>query len=504
MVAMTLVFAGCEDDFGPEHDRGNNGGGSTTNVIDGHEYVDLGLPSGLKWATCNVGATSPEGYGNYYAWGETTTKSSYTNDNSLTYGRNMGDISGNVNYDAATANWGNSWRMPTKAEMEELRDNCTWTWITQGNVNGMKVTGPNGKSIFLPAAGIIEGTSYYDIGEFPCYWGSTPYEGNNDYAYVLCYENDCYVSRISRDAGFPVRPVSGTINYGTEELPTVTTNSVTSITKNSAVCGGNVTSDGGATVTQRGVCWSTSQNPTTNDNKTIDGSGTGSFTSNMSGLTAGTTYYVRAYAVNSQGTAYGTQKTFTTTTTSGGGATTGTINGHDWVDLGLPSGLKWATCNVGATSPEGYGNYYAWGETSTKTSYDGSNSVTYRQQISDFSGNATYDAARANWGSSWRMPTKAEMEELINECTWTWTTQNGVNGYKVTGQNGKSIFLPAAGCCYGSSRYFVGEDGVYWSSTPDPGESYTNYAYGLFFYSGSPCVDWDTRYRGYPLRPVSD
>ena len=507
MVAMTLAFAGCEDDFGPEHDRGNDGegGGGSTNVINGHEYVDLGLPSGLKWATCNVGANTPEEYGNYYAWGETTTKSSYTNDNSLTYGRNMGDISGNVNYDAATANWGNSWRMPTKAEMEELRDNCTWTWITQGNVNGMKVTGPNGKSIFLPAAGIIEGTSYYDIGEFPCCWGSTPYEGNNDYAYVLCYENDCYVSRISRDAGFPVRPVSGTINYGTEELPTVTTNSVTSITKNSAVCGGNVTSDGGATVTQRGVCWSTSSNPTVYDNKTIDGNGEGSFSSNITELEAGTTYYVRAYATNSEGTAYGIQKTFTTTTGSGGGgATTGTINGHDWVDLGLPSGLKWATCNVGATSPEGYGNYYAWGETSTKTSYDGSNSVTYRQQISDFSGNATYDAARANWGSSWRMPTKAEMEELINECTWTWTTQNGVNGYKVTGQNGKSIFLPAAGCCYGSSRYFVGEDGVYWSSTPDPGESYTNYAYGLFFYSGSPCVDWDTRYRGYPLRPVSD
>ncbi|MBR5832398.1 MAG: hypothetical protein IKY79_07270 [Bacteroidales bacterium] len=333
MVAMTLVFAGCEDDFGPEHDRGNNGegggGGATTGTINGHDYVDLGLPSGLKWATCNVGANTPEEYGNYYAWGETTTKSSYTDDNSLTYGRNMGDISGNVNYDAATANWGNSWRMPTKAEMEELRDNCTWTWITQGNVNGMKVTGPNGNSIFLPAAGIIEGTSYYDIGEFPCYWGSTPYEGNNDYAYVLCYENDCYVSRISRVAGFPVRPVSGTINYGTEELPTVTTNSVISIT-NSAQCGGNVTSDGGATVTQRGVCWSTYQNPTIYDYTTYDGEGTGVFTSYITNLLPGTTYYVRAYATNSEGTAYGNQISFTTQSSGTNPGITVNFGGNSW------------------------------------------------------------------------------------------------------------------------------------------------------------------------------
>ena len=348
-VAMVLGFASCEDDFGPEHDRGNNGGGDTGNVsgtIAGHDYVDLGLPSGLKWATCNVGANTPEEYGNYYAWGETTTKSLYTADNSLTYGRNMGDISGNVNYDAATANWGNSWRMPTKAEMEELRDNCTWTWITQGNVNGMKVTGPNGNSIFLPAAGIIEGTSYYDIGEFPCYWGSTPYEGNNDYAYVLCYENNCYVDRCSRDAGFPVRPVSGTINYGTntdtEELPTVTTNSVTSITKNSAQCGGNVTSDGGATVTERGVCWSTYQNPTIYDNTTYDGTGTGSFTSHITNLSPGTTYYVRAYATNSEGTAYGAQRSFTTQSSGTNPGITVNFGGNSWEAAGT-SGLYYAS-----------------------------------------------------------------------------------------------------------------------------------------------------------------
>ena len=186
----------------------------------------------------------------------------------------------------------------------------------------------------------------------------------------------------------------------------------------------------------------------------------------------------------------------------GGGATTSTINGHEWVDLGLPSGLKWATCNVGAATPEDYGNYYAWGETTTKTSYDESNSVTDGQQINDFSGNANYDAARANWGSTWRMPTNAEMEELESNCTWTWTTKNGVNGMKVTGSNGNSIFLPAAGGCYGTSRDYVGKSGYFWSSTPD--ESYDGSAYYLYFYSGYHNVNWYYRYYGFTVRPVSD
>ena len=186
---------------------------------------------------------------------------------------------------------------------------------------------------------------------------------------------------------------------------------------------------------------------------------------------------------------------------NGGGVATDTVNVHDYVDLGLS--VKWATCNVGANAPEEYGNYYAWGETTTKNEYSDTNSLTYgREDMDDISGNVNYDAATANWGGSWRMPTRAEMKELIDNCTWTWTTQNGVNGYRVTGTNGNSIFLPAAGYCTGSSCYRVGELGYYWSSTPRESDTYI--AFNLRFFSGGHSVDWDDRYCGRTVRPVSE
>ena len=151
------------------------------------------------------------------------------------------------------------------------------------------------------------------------------------------------------------------------------------------------------------------------------------------------------------------------------------INGHEYVDLGLPSGLKWATCNVGASTPEEYGDYYAWGEIGTKTSYSESNSSTYGKSLTELRNagiidgsnrlTLSHDAARANWGGTWRMPTYPECKELMNKCTWTWTTQNSVTGYKVTGPNGRSIFLPAAGWHVGSLFFGLGNGGDYWSST---------------------------------------
>ena len=177
-----------------------------------------------------------------------------------------------------------------------------------------------------------------------------------------------------------------------------------------------------------------------------------------------------------------------------------TINGHEYVDLGLS--VKWATCNVGASSPEEYGNYYAWGETGTKSSYTEDNSKTYGKSMGDIKGDSRYDAARANWGGSWRLPTKVELEELKKKCTWKWTTQNGKNGYKVTGPNGNSIFLPAAGYRYGSSLGSAGSGGDSWSSTPD-GSNADN-AYGLYFYGGTHYMSSSGRSYGQSVRPVTE
>ncbi|MBR5848530.1 MAG: TIR domain-containing protein [Bacteroidaceae bacterium] len=144
-------------------------------------------------------------------------------------------------------------------------------------------------------------------------------------------------------------------------------------------------------------------------------------------------------------------------------ATSGTINGHEWVDLGLS--VKWATCNIGATAPEEYGDYFAWGETTTKSEYTKENSKTYRKVFSDIAGNPEYDAARANWGSSWRLPTPGECLELEYNCTWLWTIKGGNKGYKVTSKkNGNSIFLPAAGMYEDFSCKGAGEYGCYRNS----------------------------------------
>ena len=185
--------------------------------------------------------------------------------------------------------------------------------------------------------------------------------------------------------------------------------------------------------------------------------------------------------------------------------------GIEAVDLGLS--VKWASCNVGANSPEDYGDYFAWGEISPKeeystqtyqywTDYNGNGSWDSGEfsYLGDISGNPQYDAATANWGGAWRMPTRSEIGELIENCTWEWTSLNGVNGYKVTGPNGNSIFLPAAGFRYGTSSGYVGSYGGYWSSTPY--EDYDGDAFSLYF--GSDFYDWywHARSNGQPVRPV--
>ena len=189
-----------------------------------------------------------------------------------------------------------------------------------------------------------------------------------------------------------------------------------------------------------------------------------------------------------------------------------TLNGYEWVDLGLPSGTKWATYNVGAASPEEFGNYYAWGETEPKDEYIDINSLTHRRNkswllrngIIDREGILTpeHDIATLTWGEPWRMPTDEDFEELIDLCDWTFTDYNGTNGYLVTGPNNETIFLVAAGFKQGAEAEYIGDYGDYWSSTVVPeliGTScslgYSSKAYGRRRYA---------RFAGRTVRPVTD
>lgn len=190
----------------------------------------------------------------------------------------------------------------------------------------------------------------------------------------------------------------------------------------------------------------------------------------------------------------------------------GYIGNYGYVDLGLPSGLKWAICNVGAFLPSDYGSYYSWGEVMTKSSYETSNSLTHRKRkydmrsagIVDSLGTLamTNDVVRSNWGGSWRMPTKEECQELKNKCTRIWTNHGGHNGYKVTGQNGHSIFIPAVGCRSGISLGSTGEHEGYWCSTSGERDLFS--AYALHFSSGTPEVSLGDRSFGRTVRPVSE
>ena len=368
------------------------------NEINGHEYVDLGLPSGLLWATCNVGAETPEGYGDYYGWGCLNPDS-----NGDTYGKNINDISGNSDYDVATLNWGSEWRMPRIGEFDELLNNCTWTWTTQNDVDGYKVTGPNGNSIFLPACGYNNGSSFLDIG-ICYYWTSAPVpygDLEEAFMYILNGYYD-YRTTAYRPQCNSIRPVSGGNFDGPVEQPT-----------------------------------------------------------------------------------------------------TSNANGHEYVDLGLS--VKWATCNVGASSPEEYGDYYAWGETSTKAEYKESTSLTDGKEMGDISGNPQYDAATANWGGNWRMPTSDELNELRTQCTWTRMTQNGVDGYKVTSNTtGNSIFLPVAGYKLQTWCTDGGGAGYYWSSTPCEWNSGSAWMLYTRYSNNDMSVQINGRGDGLSIRPVLD
>ena len=417
-------------------------------------YVEMG--DGLKWATMNIGANSPEEYGDYFAWAEIETKTVFSwatykymqeGQSSWQYVTKYNDADGKTSLrdyeysdDVARQKWGDGWRLPTDEEWTKLRnwDNFTWEWTynyngtdVAGTVITSRISGYEGNSIFLPAAGYKKNTESNEVGSHGYYWSSTIYVS------YMSYNLDFYNAQRSRVSnyryyGMPVRAV---------------------------IC------DNDPEITS--------------------------------------------------------------------------INGHEYVDLG--NGLKWATTNVGANSPEKPGSYYAWGEIAPKNEYRWTNYVHRDPSYSEDNGlsltkytfddgvkggswyegdtfigdgkttlDLADDVARQNWGGTWRMPTAAEFGWLVSNCTWSWSSdysETGVAGMVVTGTNGKSIFLPAAGRKEANNTW---EDnkGLYWSSSLGNFWSLAARVLSFYLYDGSIIDKRDDQYfdrfNGLLIRPVSD
>ena len=485
------------------------------------EPIDLGLPSGLKWASYNVGASKPEENGGYYTWGETEEKDVYEwttykwckgSQYSLTkycdkssYGNVDSKLVLDPEDDVAHVKWGGNWRMPTFEEYKELIANTTSEWTTLNGVKGFKFTSKTSANyIFLPAAGDRWDSKLYYAGSRGYYWASSLLQGHPGDAYSMYFMQ--FGAEVGRDGsrnygtrlcGRCVRPV---ISESAPDYPDLQL----SQTQLSIVEGNSSTVEITSGSGEYGV---------TNLNNSI-----------ARGSLQGTTVTIDGVAVGNDAKIVvtdmqtGQQIIITVSVT----ASSGTETPGEAVDLGLPSGLKWASMNVGATSPEDYGDYFSWGEVTPQSdnayswdSYKWCNGSS--RTLTKYCNNSSYgndgytdtktvldaedDAAHANWGGDWRMPTLADFQELIDNTTSEWTTQNGVKGRKFTSNtNGKSIFLPAAGYRRNGGLDYTGSNGYYWSSTLDKSDPYD--ARGLYFDSGHVYTSYGNRDRGHGVRPV--
>ena len=471
----------------------------------GPQIVDLGLS--VLWADRNVGAESPEEYGDYYAWGETETKDTYSFSNCKWFGygtenltkyithEKNGVVDNNLHMDSeddvAYISLGEKWRTPTEAEFKELLDRCSWEWIGDSeNKGGYKVTGPNGNSIYLPSAG---GKGLTDPGYTGFYWASDIVVSvPNNSTQLIIDPGSAKLTTLVRFFGCSVRPVCGDIVKV----------SGLSLDKNGETINQGGTLQLTATLSpgsafEKGILWSSSDE---------------------SVATVGNNYdnYGVVTAVG-EGTA-----TITATTVDGGFKATCTvtvIKSFEFaaVDLGLS--VKWANANLGASVPEDAGNYFAWGGTTTQDSYTwstcpfvvsgtGWDSVKY----SKYDGSPTTlepmdDAASVNLGGKWRMPTEEEFNELISSDNSTIEniTVNGINGVQITSKKtGSSIFLPAVGV-YESSEtpLYFNDSGFYWSSCLVRGY-HSSFAKSFSFVGNFWEVSDRGRYGGMPIRPVWD
>jgi hypothetical protein len=423
---------------------------TVSGTVGENTYVDLGLPSGTKWATYNVGADKPEGIGTHFSWAEITPDDTTLSDcyswSQYKWGglysqkkyvtlTNWGTVDNNTvllpEDDAATQNFSSEWRTPSSAEQKELIDGCIWTYVE--NVNNTGVSGmvgmskANGNIIFLPSSGY---RAKYGWGAKSngYYWSSDLNQEDNGTAYLAKFTSEGFtIMYQGRHDGMVVRPV-------------------------------------------------------TNAEEKIE---------------------IKPYILEV--------------------TVTDSIGGNTYVDLGLPSGTKWATCNVGATKPEEIGTHFSWAETVPDdttlsdcyswSQYKWGGLYSQKKYVTltnwgTVDNNTVLlpedDAATQNIGSEWRTPSSADQKELIDGCTWTYVenvNNTGISGrVGVSKTNGNIIFLPSSGY---RSRYGLSASysGYYWSSDLNQKDNGT--AYLTKFTSEGFTIMYQGRHDGMIVRPVT-
>lgn len=417
------------------------------------ESIDLGL--GVKWATCNVGVSTPYDYGDKLSWGEIYPKQ-YYNWNTYIYCKNgnwyggmiyIGSDISETEYDVAHEMWGGNWRMPTNEEAEDLINNCKWEWTSYNGTSGMKVTGYNGNSIFLPSNNnnSVTGT----------YWTSTQGEYSHS-AIALNFDNtkNLYLGgSANKYLGMFVRPV--TQQDSNRKYISI------------EVCGSGIATFGAIDILNGKKWFNVEDNynsvltfhPNTNEWVT-------KLFVNNEDVTQ--SIIDGQYTIN-----HNSDSTFVKVEYSN------SVAPADAIDLGLS--VLWANCNLGADSPEDAGKGYSWGavqsvpnsnwndyicsEYECGGSYDPIYAAGYFDS-KDIAG-SEFDQAHVLLGSGWQLPSNEQFQELIDKCDWSRTSINGTNGFKITGANGNSIFLPDNG--YGKpggvGYYDYNGGGYYWSST---------------------------------------
>lgn len=446
-----------------------------------HPTVDLGLPSGLLWATCNVGAENEKAYGDFFAWGETGTKNVYdwtsyklcrgTLDSISQYctDMNTGDVDNltilTEKDDVATLQWGEQWRMPNIEDVKELIDGCDWTWTK--NYKRSKLAGSigtsktNGKTIFFPATGFYSDENKSAEGRYGLYWTASLYatdlatDCNSAYILKCGADNVSWLPDI-RFFGEAVRPVVSRsyavtfYNWDSSKILSQQT-----VREGSNAVAINAPKRKGKTFSH----WSSSYCNVRQDLEIkpiyVDNENGNSTESSAEQTEQPAPEHVEpqnSYARRSESLSQPfSQRDFQVNSAPH-------TPSHDYVDLGLPSHLKWATCNIGATRPEGKGDLYAWGETQPKHSYSWRNyqfcngSITsinnkyegYRNSLEPKD-----DIAHLLWGEDWHIPKKIDFEELKSWCSWKWEYNyhnSGVSGYLGTSKiNHHTIFFPTGG-----------------------------------------------------------